>query len=217
MLKILKFNTKDQNVWFTADLHRGHNKEFIYKKRGFNSLQDHDNHIITTINQLVKLDDILFSVGDLTLNTTEEQFQEFIGQINCKNIYVHFGNHANPMAKIYKREMEKVWNQLGGLHGAEIYPFRYKNLVFVGDYLEMWVDKQFIVTFHYPLSVFNYMKHNAWALVGHAHHSFQGSLPSNPNQKILDVGWDGYLRPLSFDEIKQIMDKKQYIAVDDHH
>lgn len=33
-------------IYFTADLHFGHNKEFIYKKRGFNSVDEMNNKII---------------------------------------------------------------------------------------------------------------------------------------------------------------------------
>lgn len=33
-------------IYFTSDLHFGHDKDFIYKSRGFNSIGDHDNTII---------------------------------------------------------------------------------------------------------------------------------------------------------------------------
>ena len=33
-------------IYFTSDLHFGDDKGFIYKPRGFNSIEDHDNTII---------------------------------------------------------------------------------------------------------------------------------------------------------------------------
>lgn len=33
-------------IYLTSDLHFGHNKEFLYKPRGFNSIEAHDEQII---------------------------------------------------------------------------------------------------------------------------------------------------------------------------
>lgn len=33
-------------IWFTSDLHFGHNKSFLYEPRGFNSIEEHDATII---------------------------------------------------------------------------------------------------------------------------------------------------------------------------
>ncbi len=228
MLKTLKFNTKDQGVFFVSDLHWNHNPKWpvpLWKSRGYETLEAHNEHIIDQINKHIKPNDILFSGGDLTLNCSEDDFESFIKRLNCQNIYCLWGNHPNPMAKIYKRELEKAWLDINDLSVSneifsarvEVYPFRYKNIVFCGDYLELIIDKQIIVFFHYPLSIFNHQKSLAWCLCGHSHHGFKATLPSNLNGKILDIGWDGYKKPLSFNEIKEIMDKKQYIKIDEHH
>ena len=41
-------------VWFTSDLHLGHNKPFLYEPRGFKNIQEHDNAIIENWNIHVK-------------------------------------------------------------------------------------------------------------------------------------------------------------------
>ena len=54
--------------WFTSDLHFGHNKEFLYKPRGFENIVDHDETIIKNWNELVAPNDTIFILGDLMLN-----------------------------------------------------------------------------------------------------------------------------------------------------
>lgn len=230
MLKVLKFKSKDQNIWFTSDLHWNHNPKWeipIWKSRGFSSVEESNEFTISKINEVVKEYDILFSLGDLTLNCSEEEFESFIGRINCKNIYSLWGNHPNPMAKIYKRE---VLNYLTGITNdpnsldehllyreLEIYPFRYKNIIFIGHHAEIIVDKQYITLNHYPIHIFNHMSGESWCLCGHSHLEFIPSRPHHPTQKLLDVGWDGYLQPLSFKTVSDIMSKKTYVKVDKNH
>lgn len=55
-------------IYLTSDLHFGHNKEFIYKPRGFNSIVEHDETIINNWNQIVQDDDEVYILGDLMLN-----------------------------------------------------------------------------------------------------------------------------------------------------
>ena len=42
-------------VWFSSDLHLGHQKEFLYVPRGFSSIEEHDEAIIDNINEVVAL------------------------------------------------------------------------------------------------------------------------------------------------------------------
>ena len=41
----------ENNIWFTSDLHFCHDKEFLYKPRGFNSIEEHDTAIIQNWNK----------------------------------------------------------------------------------------------------------------------------------------------------------------------
>ena len=78
-------------IYFTSDLHFGHNKEFIYKPRGFNSIEDHDNTIIKNWNNIVTEDDDIYVLGDLMLGDKEYG-------LNCLKrlrgkIHIVVGNH----------------------------------------------------------------------------------------------------------------------------
>ena len=54
-------------IYFTSDWHIGHNKEFLYKPRGFETIEQHDIAILLKCNQIVKPEDELWILGDLAL------------------------------------------------------------------------------------------------------------------------------------------------------
>ena len=63
---IRKYN-EDTKVWFMSDIHIGHNQPFIYEKRGFKTIEEHNEALIRNIKQCVGEDDEFFILGDLTL------------------------------------------------------------------------------------------------------------------------------------------------------
>lgn len=54
-------------IYVVSDLHLAHNKEFVYKARGFNSIAEHDEKIIENYNSIVKDDDTVYILGDCAL------------------------------------------------------------------------------------------------------------------------------------------------------
>tara|TARA_Y100000310_G_C20590710_1_gene767836 strand:- start:164 stop:670 length:507 start_codon:yes stop_codon:yes gene_type:complete len=52
-------------VFFIADLHLGHNKEFIYKRRGFTCVEEHDEYIIDQWNKNIRKRDVVWCLGDM--------------------------------------------------------------------------------------------------------------------------------------------------------
>ena len=60
-------------IYFTSDWHLAHNKEFIYKKRGFNSIEDHDKAIFENLKML-QPGDILYNLGDVCLPKTNRTY-----------------------------------------------------------------------------------------------------------------------------------------------
>ena len=216
MNKLLKFKqTDDCKHYFISDLHHFHNPPWtipLWKARGYNDLLDMNDDQVLQINSMVRPDDVLWHLGDITLNCTETQFEEFLSKIKCQNIYSLFGNHNNPSWAIYQREVRKIIDR-----DVEIYPLRYKNFVFHGNYQEILIDGQYIVLQHYPLHIWNYMKDGAWHLCGHSHNACPFSTIANADAKILDVGWDGKLKPYSMVDLREIMNKKNVFNAGDHH
>ena len=78
-------------IWLTSDLHFGHDKDFIYKPRGFQSIEEHDQAIIKNWNSLVSWDDEVWCLGDCMLNDNEGGIRK-LNQL-AGNIYILAGNH----------------------------------------------------------------------------------------------------------------------------
>jgi calcineurin-like phosphoesterase family protein len=78
-------------IYFTSDLHFGHDREFLYKPRGFSSIEEHDEAIIERWNSVVDVDDMVFVLGDLMLNDNEHGL-ECLSRLNG-NIIIVRGNH----------------------------------------------------------------------------------------------------------------------------
>lgn len=209
--------TETQKIFVTSDWHLNHNRDFVWKSRGYGSVQEHNDAMLTITNELVKEKDILFNLGDFCLNSSIDQFEGFIARLRCQNVYMLWGNHPNRHFKeIYKPMVQKILGMNYTLE-SEIYPLRYKNIVYLGHYAEVILDGQYAVLSHYPLYVFNEMAHGAWMLCGHSHNGCELSRAETTTGKILDVGWDGHGKPWSLEEIRAVMDTKQIVAVDHHH
>jgi len=211
---IFKLNQlSDSLVYFTSDLHLGHDKPFIWNKRGFGGHIEHDDSVIDTINNTVGEDDILFHLGDFCLNTMDTEFECFLDRILCKNIYMLWGNHNNPYRKVYQGEVEKIKQIMGGqtytgCSDMEIYPLRYKNVINLGHYVEVMIGGQIFVLFHYPIIAYNHMSVGGIHLCGHSHYELPLSRADFPGNRILDVGWDGHRKPLKVSEVLDIIKNK---------
>ena len=80
------------SIYFTSDLHFGHDKEFLWGARGFQSSQEHDEVVIERINSIVKPDDHLFILGDLMLGQDDEGGIAKVKRLNGYKIFI-YGNH----------------------------------------------------------------------------------------------------------------------------
>ena len=90
-------------IWFTSDLHLNHNQEFVYKSRGFDCIEDMNEAIFKTWKEQVKDNDIVYILGDLGLNITENQLKEYVERLNG-DIHIILGNHDTPnRIKVYEQ------------------------------------------------------------------------------------------------------------------
>jgi len=198
---------EDQKIYVSSDFHLGHQREFVWKDRGYSSVQEHDDGVIKNVNETVRPNDILFFLGDFCLNTTVEQFNAYLDRIQCQNIYALWGNHNNPHEKAIYRKI---------VGDKEQYPVKYKNMTYMGHYADVILNGQYVCLFHYPILVWNEMKNGSWCLCGHSHYSLPQTQAENVYGKILDVGWDGHGKPWAFQEIAKVMDGKRFLAIDHH-
>ena len=78
-------------IYFTSDLHFGHNKEFLYKPRGYDSLEEMTKDIILKWNSTVCDEDDVYILGDLMLTDTpvvHDQIKSLKGRL-----HIICGNH----------------------------------------------------------------------------------------------------------------------------
>ncbi len=209
----LKLTHNDSHkVFFTSDTHFRHNQKFIFESRGYKDRYEHDDDLIAKINEVVRPQDTLIHLGDFCLNITPPEFNEILARIYCQNILYIWGNHNSCIRRSYE---DAVATQYGT--DIEVYPYTIGKLTYLGYYKELSVNGHMIVIHHYPHQIFNQMQKGAWQLSGHSHYSNPTTQLDNKVNKILDVGWDGHGKPLSFSEIQKIMMNKNHTSKDNHH
>ena len=89
------------NKFFTSDLHFGHKNILKFAKpRPFSTIEEHDQAIINNWNSVVKQEDDVYIIGDISLNLNAEEIENRLKALNG-NKYLILGNHDRP--KIYAK------------------------------------------------------------------------------------------------------------------
>ena len=78
-------------IWVTSDLHFGHNRDFLWEPRGFNSIYEMNDAIIENWNSIVDMEDDIYVLGDVMLGNNEAGI-DMIKQLKG-NIHLIRGNH----------------------------------------------------------------------------------------------------------------------------
>ena len=169
-------------IYFTSDWHIGHNKPFIYEKRGFNSIEEHDTTILQRCNKIVcNPDDELWILGDLCMGGDVKEWNRIYNNLICKNVHYLQGNHETDYKMdIYDRD----------------YKFEFHGFA---DMMKIGKKMNFFLS-HYPTMVGNHEdKKPIWNLSGHTHSKdkFENGL-----NKIYNVSVDAHnCYPISIDHI----------------
>lgn len=84
-------------VFAISDLHLCHDKEFVWKDRGYSSIEEHNKAIVENWNNVVNSDDIVYVLGDIVMKSLDDEvlFQhgiDLLKSLNGKLIIVR-GNH----------------------------------------------------------------------------------------------------------------------------
>jgi calcineurin-like phosphoesterase family protein len=216
----MKFNSKEDNIFFSADFHYGHKNicrgisrwTNLSGTRNFNTLEEMNKTIVNGINNVVGKNDILFFLGDWSFGEIENIWN-FRKQINCQNIYFISGNHDDHIKKNkiipnaifdYKKNnynIKSINNKI--IQSNQIQTTMLFD--YVDNYMEMWVDSYKFVLNHRPIKSWNDMNRGSIHLYGHTHANYINEGLS------LDVGIDmaykilNEYRPFSYQEIKNIL------------
>lgn len=228
------------NIFFSSDFHYNH-KNIVrgctnweignngQRCRNFNTLEEHDQTLLNNINNTIKENDTLYFLGDFCFNGVDNIWN-FRKQIKCKNIHLIFGNHDHHIVNnrvlpncIYDSAKTRSIIIDGDIKTQKEDDYshyeyttnevRARELFTSVDYKKfVRIDGQLIVMNHFSERVWEQSHKGAIMLYGHSH----GTLPGIG--KSMDVGVDAHpeFRPFSWEEIKQIMDKRETLFVDHH-
>ena len=79
-------------VFFTSDLHIGHENAIKFDNRPFNNVEEMTEELIRRWNSKVKPGDLVYVLGDMIWKMTNEQCKEVIQRLNGQIILIK-GNH----------------------------------------------------------------------------------------------------------------------------
>jgi len=221
-------------IFFTSDTHYGHTNicrgvstwPDTYSTRDFNTVEEMNQTIIDSINKYVGEDDVLYHLGDWTFGGIDNIW-EFRKQIKCKNVHLILGNHDQHIAK--NKKMRNVFIQFnsGRIVDIENSTSDWDEVVeaqdlftSVNQVLNVKINSQpkcEVFLSHYSHRVWDRSHEGVIHLYGHSHNSID-----NNYGKSMDVGMDaiyalkGEYRPISIEEILDIM-KDRDVKLVDHH
>lgn len=96
-------------IWFTSDFHFGHEKEFLWKPRGFTTCEEHAQKIIENYNSVVRPNDEVYILGDCMLKNDNFGI-ECLKQLNGKK-YLAVGNHDSN-ARLGRYMLEDIFENI---------------------------------------------------------------------------------------------------------
>lgn len=166
-------------IFLTSDLHFCHDQEFLYKPRGFNSVEEMNEAIVERWNSVVKPNDIIYNLGDMAMNDVAGAVP-YLQQLNGTQIWF-FGNHdtINKIQLIQDNCLRII--RAGDYHCSYATVLKYGKLT---CYLS-----------HYPTLTANYDddRHFSQHVInfhGHVHSRTPWINPRNPF--MYDVGMDSH-------------------------
>lgn len=153
--------------FYISDTHFNHTNILSMQPRPFESIEQHDEHLIMSWNAVVRADDVVYHLGDFAMGLNNPcLIQAIFARLNGRK-YLVYGNHD------VRRDGE-LHPTIAGLEWAA----RPEAIMFVKD------EGQHVVLSHYAQRCWQGRTKGAWHFYGHAH----GRLPSEGRSR--DVGVD---------------------------
>lgn len=163
----IKYRT--DNIFAWGCLHWGHDPKWpipIWKQRGFNSSVEHDIAIIKNWNDRADSESIGFLLGDILFGIDGENRLKYLFQtLNFRTLYVMSGNHQSGWKQVFQSLPENIYRV-----SAE------KEVIFVPNYLEAFINGAPFVMSHYPLLSWNGQGKGSIHLFSHVHGTLKNSV-----------------------------------------
>lgn len=172
-------------IYFTSDLHLGH-EAMIYKlHRPFETLEQMNQQLIDNINETVGQGDTLYILGDLSYRMRRDDVVACVQRIQCQQVHLLRGNHDKDF------------------EGMELFAS-------IGDYKELRYgpDNRRFCLFHFPIKHWAGERGGSVQLHGHIHTKGTRYNEANFQRKHwqYDVGVDANdYKPVSIDAILDLL------------
>ena len=186
-------------VYFTSDLHLGHESSIEFTDRPFSNVDEMNEKLIQNINDTVGVRDELWILGDFAYKVDREKVREFRNSIRCKSVHLVNGNHDKDYSQ------DHIFQS-------------------VQDYKELKTPYGRCILFHYPILEWNAAHYGSVHLHGHIHSTgdyntqnlmkkYRDRFPEGHKEnnaglglRIYDVGVDANdYRPISLEHIAMLM------------
>ena len=139
-------------IFFTADLHLGHANIIKHCCRPFKTVEEMDEHLISTWNSHVRQNDTVHILGDLIFRSAESP-EHYLDRLRGKK-HLILGNHDKDWIK--KTDLTKFF-------------------VTVERFAEISDGQHKMTLCHYPLMSWNHMAKGSYMIHGHIHNNREGS------------------------------------------
>lgn len=210
--KPIKVSNSPDNVFVWSDTHFNHKCEHwtipLWKARGYDSVELHNEGLIKNWNLTVRPDSTAFHLGDFIFGMNSyEQIKNILTRLNFKDLYIMPGNHSSGWKQLFEQVKLNVWNISED-----------KRVIMIPNYAETIVDGQMFVLSHYPILSYNGQSRGAICLYGHVH----GNMQSNnlgklyAQAKTMEVTVEASSTPVSFEYITNYFSKKPTLTFDHH-
>ena len=171
--------------WFISDTHFGHERilELCPKTRGkFDSISNHDAHIIRAWNSNIAPSDKVYHLGDFSFHNIGYTRDNILPLLNGDITFIRGNHDRSRMVKLLERDHE------------------------VYDYLKLNIEGQKIILSHYPIHEWDGKRKGSIHVHGHVHCS---RMKYKKNR--INVAYDANQTPISFYEIMRYVKDKNFI------
>lgn len=135
---------KRMGIFFTSDLHLGHENAIKHTNRPFANVTEMNCRLIGNINEVVGVNDELWILGDFSYRINKEEARLLRKQIKCKHVHLVYGNH------------DKNYEETDVFQSTQYYK-------------ELKTEYGKVILFHYPIADWNAKHYGSIHLHGHIH------------------------------------------------
>lgn len=213
----IKVKTLDTNILVWGCPHFHHEcKNWatpLWKTRGYNTLEEHDEGLIKNWNDKANSETVGFLLGDIMFGSSGERgFENTLRRLKFRTLYVLPGNHQAGWRQLFQKTVSET--------KSNVWKDGDRDIIFVPNYLEAFINSQPVVMSHYPILSWNGQAKGSYMLFSHVHGNLEksevGRVYVNSKCRALEMSVEKWPSPASFKEIKEAIGKREPVSFDHH-